>query len=84
MKEIRLGLKTSEHDREIKINQAKKFLAKKYKVRVNLRLVGREMIFTDKAFGLMEDVTKILSENGVPEGRSQKEKNIISVTISPK
>ncbi len=84
LKEIRLGLKTSPHDQEIKIERAKKFLSQKQKVRINLRLMGREAMFKDKGFEVINDAASALSEYGEPEGRPQKERNIISVTISPK
>jgi len=84
LKEVRFGLKTSEHDQEIKINRARKFLEKKYKVRINLKLIGREMAFLPRGFELIEKIAKSLSDVGNPEEKPNKEKNIISVTIKPK
>lgn len=84
LKEVRFGLKTSTHDREIKINRARKFLEKKHKVKINLKLVGREMAFLPRGFALIDEIAKSLADVGNPEEKPQKERNIISVTINPK
>lgn len=61
IKEIRLGIKISEHDLEVKINKAKKFLSSGDKVKVNIQLKGREMMFRDKVQPLIE---RIKNETG--------------------
>lgn len=43
VKGIRMGLKISEHDLEVKRNQARRFLDEGHKVRVALRFKGREI-----------------------------------------
>ncbi len=48
IKEIRLGIKISEHDLGIKINRAKKFLWQGHKVKISIQLKGREMMFRNK------------------------------------
>ena len=47
IKNIRLGFKTSQHDTEIKVKLAEKFLKKGHKVRVELVLRGREKSLSD-------------------------------------
>lgn len=84
LKEVRFGLKTSTHDREIKINRARKFLEKRHKVKISLKLVGREMAFLSRGFSLTDEITKSLSDIGNPEEKPSKERNIISVIINPK
>jgi len=49
LKGIRLTLKMGEHDLEVRIKQAKKFLEKGDKVKVEMRLRGREMAHQDLA-----------------------------------
>lgn len=49
LKEMRLSFRISEHDLEIKANQARKFLADGHMVRVFTLLRGRENLFPDKA-----------------------------------
>lgn len=49
IKEIRLSLGIGEHDWQVKTNRAKKFLDEGHKVKVSLRLSGRQMLFAAKA-----------------------------------
>lgn len=49
IKEIRLSYNTDTHDLEVKLNQAKRFLHEGHKLKLRLKLVGREMAFKDKA-----------------------------------
>ncbi len=48
-KGIRLGLKTGEHDLNFKLKQAEKFLKKGHKIKIELRLKGRERAHQDLA-----------------------------------
>ena len=48
-KGIRLGIRTDSHDIEFKKKQAEKFLAKGHKVKLELRLRGREKAHQDLA-----------------------------------
>lgn len=57
LKGIRLGLKTSLHDMEIKAKRAEKFLSKGHKVQIEMRLKGREKTRRELA---KEKLTKFL------------------------
>lgn len=48
VKGIRLGIKTDEHDLEVKRNRAQGFLEKGYRVSLEIFLRGREKMFFDK------------------------------------
>lgn len=54
IKEIRLSIKISEHDLEVKIAQAKRFLDDGDKVKIAVQLKGREMMFANKVSALIE------------------------------
>jgi len=49
VKGVRIGIATSAHDIETKINQAEKFLKKGNKVRIEMILRGRQKAFKDMA-----------------------------------
>lgn len=49
LKEIRLSLNINDNDLQVKRRKALEFLAKKHKVKLNIRLKGREMAYGDKA-----------------------------------
>jgi len=54
IKEIRLSLKINQHDLDFKSRQAKKFLDNGDKVKIALKLIGREMIFKEKVKEMLE------------------------------
>ena len=58
IKEVRLSLKISEHDLDFKTRQAQKFLSSGDKVKVAVRLIGREMMFRHKAYEMIENFRK--------------------------
>jgi len=49
IKEVRLSVNIDEHDWNVKLNNAKKFMAESGRVRVGLQLMGRQMLFQDRA-----------------------------------
>lgn len=80
MKEIRLTAKIGDHDLKYKAEQTIEFLQKNYKVRVSMRLRGRENIFADKAIGVFHkfaDMANISYENP-----PRKQGNIINANIA--
>ncbi|MCX6809388.1 MAG: translation initiation factor IF-3 [Candidatus Berkelbacteria bacterium] len=60
IKEIRLGLKTDEHDFNTKIEQSKKFIEKGYKIKLTVKMIGRENIYASRALGQIERFKNIL------------------------
>ena len=48
IKEIRLSYNTDTHDKEVKLKQAQRFLSEGHRIRLRLKLVGREIAFKDK------------------------------------
>lgn len=60
LKTVRLSFNISLHDMETKVNQAKKFLEKGNKIRIELRLKGREKRFSDIGKEKINQFLKIL------------------------
>lgn len=54
VKVVRLSFKIGEHDRQVRINQTSKFLAKGHKVKIELRLRGREKAYPQQAREIIE------------------------------
>jgi len=54
-KEVRLSLKISSHDLEFKTRQAQRFLDEGDKVKVTVKLIGREMMYQTKAREMIEN-----------------------------
>ena len=54
IKEIRLGVNTEDHDFNTQVEKAKKFLAKGYKIRITVKMSGRQNIYSDRAHAMIE------------------------------
>ncbi|HDS85597.1 MAG TPA: translation initiation factor IF-3 [Phycisphaerales bacterium] len=67
LKEIRLRPKTDEHDRDIKMHQAEKFLDKGHKVQFTMLFRGREMMFQQQAQDTMDYIVQSLQDKAKPE-----------------
>jgi translation initiation factor IF-3 len=83
-KEIKLRPKTEEHDFEVKINHARRFLAKQHKVLVTMVFKGREAVHIDLGKGLLvrfakalEDCAKLEKEPS-REGRNKMDMILVS------
>lgn len=61
IKGIRLSLRISEHDLNLKVNQAKKFLDEGHKVKIEMNLRGRERMHADLA---REIIKRFISLSG--------------------
>lgn len=66
MKEVRLSFRIEKNDFDIKLKKARKFLEKQHKLKVSLRLRGREMAYQDLAkekilqfIDALKDISKI-------------------------
>lgn len=68
LKNIKIGLKTSAHDIEIKAGQAQKFLEKGHKVRLEIFLKGREKAHRDLAKSKLVDFEKSVKKEHKIEG----------------
>lgn len=80
LKEVRLTLKISDHDLSYKAKQAREFFDKGNKVRVSLRLRGRENVFANQAFAVFE---RFSDHAGLEFERfPQKAGNMITANIS--
>jgi len=60
IKNIRLSFRISEHDFQLRLNQAEKFLAKDNKIKVELILKGRERQYPKKAAEIVKDFVEQL------------------------
>jgi translation initiation factor IF-3 len=83
LKEIRLRPKIDDHDRDIKINKAIKFLEKGNKVQFTMLFRGREMMHVDQGRQIMDEVTEVLSELGKVERRPQMLGRRMTMVVVP-
>ena len=60
LKEVQLGVKTDQHDLDTKADRAKQFFSKGYKVRLVVRMIGRENIYAERALSQIEKFRQVL------------------------
>jgi len=84
IKEIQLRMKINDHDLKIKLEKTRQFLQKRYKVKITLKMMGREMQFMNLAFEKMQKILADMDNIGKIETHPKKEGNRISALIAPK
>lgn len=83
IREMRLSIKISEHDYQVKMNKIKEFLEKGDRVKIKLRLRGRELLHAHLGMNLVERVINDLQAIAKEEAPPKQEEQIISVTLIP-
>jgi len=84
LKEIRLTFKIGQHDLEIRQQQIAKFLEKGHKVRINMKLRGREMAHQFAAREKIANFVKSLGEGVKQEGPIDAKGNNLQITVYKK
>ena len=84
IKEIKSSIRIDDHDYDVKINNAKKFLQAGDKVKISIRMKGRETQHSELAFDLANRFVLDLDNFGVQEGRTRLEGRTITINLSPK
>jgi translation initiation factor IF-3 len=83
VREMRFSLKISDHDYQVKLNKTKEFLNDGDRVKVKLRLRGREMLHSNLGMKVLERVVTDLDAIAKPEAPPKQEENIIMVNFLP-
>ena len=83
-KGVRIGFKTGEHDIQVRIKQAKKFLEAGNMVKVALIFKGREAAYKDLAKEKMVKFYETLEELSVLETPPKAQGNTLFMILTPK
>jgi translation initiation factor IF-3 len=83
-KEVRLSPTIEEHDIQIKVNNAKKFLENENKVKVAIRFRGRQNNYTDAGIKVFEVFLAKLGDVGTIEKPARREGNNMFMILAPK
>lgn len=84
LKEIRLSVNIEEHDLEVKVKNAHKFLSEGNKVKASLRFRGRQQKYTNDGNDVMSRFAEALSEIGTVEKAPLQEGRTMIMIIGPK
>lgn len=71
LKQIRTGLKISDHDLEVKAKKVRKFLEDGHKVKYTLRYKGRELAHRDVGFALADKIIASFGDTIVVDQKPQ-------------
>lgn len=84
VKELRIKPHIDDHDMETKISQISKFLEKEYKVKISLRLSGRERMHLESSIKVLDSIADKFNEVAIVEKKYGKEQVQKFILISPK
>jgi translation initiation factor IF-3 len=84
LKEIRLRPKTGEHDIEIKLKQARRFLEHHDKVQVTLVFRGRELAHIEEGQRIMDGVVVQLADIATVETPSNRQAKRLTCVLAPR
>jgi len=84
LKEVRLGLRTGDHDYQFLVRHAENFLQDRNKVKVMITFHGRENAHREFGAEIMKRVQKDLEQVGVPEGPIRQEGRNMVMLLTPK
>jgi translation initiation factor IF-3 len=83
LKEIWLSMTIDKHDLETKARQASKFLKNGDKVKVSIRMRGRQQAFSDQGIEVMKRFYELLKDVAVVDKNAYKEGRSILMMLSP-
>lgn len=83
VKEIKVRPNIEDHDYEVKLKSARKFLDHGDKVKVTLRFRGREMAYQDIGLGVLERIREDLKEISKVESMPKMEGRQMIMVIAP-
>lgn len=84
LKEIQLSMTIDTHDLETKAKHANRFLSEGNKVKISLRMKGRQQAYSNNGIEVVKRFYELLSENGVMDKAPEiVGRNIIAI-VSPK
>ncbi len=84
LKQMKVGLKISENDLNIKVRKMREFLEDGDRVKIMIVFKGREMAHKEIGFQLLDKITELLGENIVVEGKPQLSGRNLSVQVRKK
>lgn len=83
IKEIQVRPRTDDHDLEVKMRHARRFLLDGDKVKVNLRFLGRELAHQDQGVKVLKKVQENLSDIAAVETPPKMEGKQMFVLLAP-
>lgn len=83
VKEVKMGVRIDDHDYQVKVNHANKFLVAGNRVKLTMRLRGREIQHQNLAYDLARKFVDDLQAVGTLEGQIRMEGRTLVITLAP-
>ena len=83
VKEVQMGVKIEDHDFNVKLKQAQRFLNNKDKVKVRIKFRGRELVHKELGYDLMDRIIEGTKELGSVESKPKMEGRNMLMFITP-
>ncbi|MFI5358492.1 MAG: translation initiation factor IF-3 [Halanaerobiales bacterium] len=84
IKEVQMGVKIDEHDFNVKLKMARKFLTNNDKVKIRVKFRGREMMHQELGYELMNRLIEGTSDLGKVESKARMEGRNMFMVLAPK
>lgn len=84
LKEVKMRPKTEEHDFQVKVKNARRFLEEGNKVKVTIMFRGREVTHPEFGRRLMERVVEEVKDIGQPESTPSMFGRFMTMVVAPK
>ena len=83
VKEVQMGVKIEDHDFNVKLKQARRFLNNKDKVKVRIKFRGREMMHKELGYDLMDRLIEETKDIGTVESKPNMEGHNMLMFLTP-
>lgn len=83
VKEVGLKITTEEHDFNVKVRNAERFLRDGNRVKVNIRFRGREMAFQHQGYDVMDKFATALQDHGTIDRPARMEGRNMNMFLAP-
>ncbi len=84
LKEVKIRPKTEEHDLQVKMKRARKFLEQGNRLKISMMFRGREMAYTDRGRDLLVAFAEQLEDLGQAESTPRLEGRFMSLIMAPR
>jgi len=84
VKEIKFRPHTDEHDLDFKMKNLRKFLGKKFRVKLTVTFRGRENAYKNKGMELLQRIAHEIEDEGIIDQHPKYEGRNLTMVIAPK
>ena len=83
VKEVKVRASTDQHDLEVKLNRARKFLEDGNKVKLTMRFRGREMVYASRGAEQLKNIAEQMQDVGKVENMPNMEGRQMIMVLGP-